>query len=194
MSAFTARQIASLNDKQLLTQLNAVWGTVQSGKGDKGKLLAKYKALVTPADLAKADRSHGRLLFTRTCAACHALFGEGGRIGPELTGGQRSNPEYLLSKLLDPNFAVPRDFQVTILTTTEGRVISGIIARESEQTLTVQTPNERINLAKTDVESRKKTTLSMMPEGQLAQMSETEVRDLIAYLAGPGQVPLPMKK
>ena len=76
----------------------------------------------------------------------------------------------------------------------DGRLISGIIARENDQTLTVQTQNEVLNLAKTEVESRKKSTLSMMPEGLLAQLSEVEIRDLLAYLAGPEQVALPLKK
>jgi putative membrane-bound dehydrogenase-like protein len=195
VSAFTARQIANLNDKQVTAKLNTVWGTVQSvGKSDKLKLLAKYKALATPADLGKADRGRGRVLFVKNCAACHTLFDAGGKIGPDLTGSQRTNPEYILSKMLDPNFAVPRDYQVTVITTTEGRVISGIVARETGQTLTVQTQNETINLAKEDVESRKKTTLSMMPEGMLATLSEAEVRDLLAYLAGPNQVALPQLK
>ena len=195
VSAFTARQIVSLNDKQLVAKLNTVWGTVQPiAKGDKTQLLAKYKALAAPGDLAKADRGHGRSLFVRNCAACHMLFGTGGKIGPELTGAQRTNPEYILSKLLDPNFAVPRDFQVTILTTTEGRVISGIIARETDQTLTVQTQREMLNLAKSDIESRKRAAFSMMPEGLLTQMTAVEIRDLLAYLAGPDQVPLPAGK
>jgi putative membrane-bound dehydrogenase-like protein len=191
VSAYTARQIANLNDKQVTAKLNSVWGTVQAGKGDRTKLMAKYKALVTPDLLAKADRSHGRVLFAKNCAACHTLFGAGGKVGPELTGSQRANPEYILTKVLDPNFAVPRDFQVSIITTTEGRVISGIVARETGQTLTVVTQNETINLAKEDVESRKRTATSIMPEGMLAQLSEVEVRDLIAYLAGPNQVPFP---
>jgi putative heme-binding domain-containing protein len=80
---------------------------------------------------------------------------------------------------------------MSIIETTSGRVLNGIVVKENEQTLTVQTQNEAITLPKSDVQERKKSDLSMMPEGQLAMLSDVEIRDLIAYLAGPGQVPLP---
>jgi putative heme-binding domain-containing protein len=153
--------------------------------------LAKYKSLVPPDALAKADRSHGRALFVKSCANCHVLFGEGGKIGPDLTGSQRTNADYLLTKILDPNAVVAKDFQMTIIETTSGRVLNGIVVKENEQTLTVQTQNEAITLPKSDIQERKKSDLSMMPEGQLGMLSDVEIRDLIAYLAGPGQVPLP---
>jgi putative heme-binding domain-containing protein len=151
----------------------------------------KYKSLVPPAALEKADRAHGRAVFAKTCANCHALFSEGGKIGPELTGAQRANPEYLLTKLLDPNAVVVQDYQMSIIETTAGRVINGIVIKDLDKTITIQTQNEQITLPKSEIQERKKSQLSMMPEGLLAPLSDVEVRDLIAYLGGPGQVPLP---
>lgn len=191
LSAFTARQLVGLNDKRLTDKLTAVWGAIRPTAKDKSVLLAKYKSLVPPDALTKADRGHGRALFVKSCANCHILFGEGGKIGPDLTGSQRTNPEYLLTKILDPSAVVARDYQMTIIETTGGRVINGIVVKENQQTLTVQTQNEAITLPKGDIQERKKSELSMMPEGQLGMLSDVEIRDLIAYLAGPGQVPLP---
>ena len=191
LSAFTARQLLGFKDKRIADKINAVWGTIRSPSQDKTALLARYKALVPPGALEKADRSKGRAVFARTCAACHTLFNEGGKIGPDLTGSQRSNPEYLLTKMLDPSAVVAKDYQVTILTTVNGRVITGIVGKEDGKTVSIQTQNELITLPKGDIEDRQKTTQSIMPEGQLTPLSEAEVRDLIAYLAGPGQVPLP---
>jgi putative heme-binding domain-containing protein len=147
--------------------------------------------MVPPGALAKADRAQGRVLFAKSCAQCHMLFGEGAKIGPDLTGSQRANPEYLLTKLLDPNAVVAKDFQVSVIGTSSGRVVTGIVTKEDDKTVTVQTQNELLTIAKSDIEERKKTGQSMMPEGQLAMLSEKEVRDLIAYLAGAEQVPLP---
>ena len=61
------------------------------------------------------DRSHGRSIFARSCATCHKLFDEGAKIGPELTGAQRANPEYILTKVLDPNAVVGRVWVVVLV-------------------------------------------------------------------------------
>jgi putative heme-binding domain-containing protein len=194
LSPFIARQILAFKDKALSERLNTVWGVIRPPDKDKAALLAKYKSLVPPDALKKADRSAGRAVFVKTCAACHTLFNDGGKIGPDLTGSQRANPEYILSKVLDPNAVVARDFQVTVFSTKDGRVISGIIKAENAKIVTVQTPNEVFNLEKADIEERTRSTQSIMPEGQLAKMTDAEVRDLIAYLGGVQQVPLPGAK
>jgi putative membrane-bound dehydrogenase-like protein len=194
LTPYTARQLLLFNDKQLTARLNKVWGTIRQTAKDRAVLLARYKALVTADALKKADRKNGRLVFGRTCANCHTLFGAGGKIGPDLTGSQRTNPEYILTKVLDPNAVVAQDYQVTRIITVNGRVISGIIKQETDKTVKVQTPTEVVRLSKRDIQERKRLHLSMMPEGQLGQMTDAEVRDLIAYLAGPGQVPLPGKE
>ncbi len=191
LSAFTVRQLLAFQDKRLSERLTKVWGSIRPPSADKTMLLAKYKAMTPPAALKKADRKHGRLLFTRTCAVCHTLFGEGGKIGPDLTGSQRANPEYLLSKLLDPSAVVARDYQMTVVTTAGGRVISGLVKEESDKTLTLQTQNEVLRLDKADIEDRQRSPQSMMPDGLLTPLSSSEVRDLIAYLSGASQVPLP---
>jgi putative heme-binding domain-containing protein len=191
LSPYTARQLLALNDPRLTERLNKVWGTLRPPEKDKAALLSRYKALASPEQRKNADRSHGRAVFARTCATCHTLFNEGARIGPDLTGSQRANPDYVLSKLLDPNAVVARDYQMTVITTRRGRTLSGLVKEENDKTLTVQTPNEVVYLSKADVEERQPSQLSLMPEGLLGTLSEAEVRDLLAYLAGPGQVALP---
>jgi putative heme-binding domain-containing protein len=192
LSSFTARQLLSFNDKNLSEKLTKVWGSIRPTAGDKTKLLSRYLALTPPGALKKADRSHGRALFAHTCAKCHTLFDDGGKIGPDLTGSQRINPEYVLTKVLDPSAVVAKDFQMMIFTLNDGRVVNGLVKQENDKVVTVQTQNELVRLAKADIESRKQSAQSMMPEGQLAPMTDVEVRDLIAYLAGPDQAPLPI--
>jgi hypothetical protein len=69
--------------------------------------------------------------------------------------------------------------------------VQGVIVEETPQTLAVQTPNETLRLPAGDIEARKESGLSMMPEGLLDRLSADAIRDLIAYLASPAQVPLP---
>jgi len=191
LSAFTVRQLLAFKDKKLSDRLTKVWGSIRPPSAEKATLLVKYKAMVPADALKKADRKHGRSLFARTCANCHTLFGEGGKIGPDLTGSQRANPEYLLSKLLDPSAVVARDYQMTVLTMKSGRTISGLVKEESDKTLTMQTQNEVVRLPKSDIEERQRSPQSMMPDGLLTPLRPAEVRDLIGYVSGNGQVPLP---
>ena len=191
LSAFHARQLLALGDKKLTDRLTKVWGSIRPPSRDKAALLAKYKEMVPPDALKHADRRHGRLLFAKNCATCHTLFNDGAKIGPDLTGSQRANPDYLLSKLIDPSAVVARDYQMTVVTTTTGRTISGLVKEESDKTLTMQTQNEVVRLAKSDIEERRRSPQSMMPDGLLTPLSLGEVRDLIAYVSGPDQVPLP---
>jgi putative heme-binding domain-containing protein len=191
LSAFTVRQLLTFNDKKLSERLTKVWGSIRPPSAEKAVLLAKYKAMTPANALKKADRKHGRLLFSRTCAVCHTLFGEGGKIAPDLTGSQRGNPEYLLTKLLDPSAVVARDYQMTVVTTTSGRVLSGLVKEENDKTLTLQTQNEVVRVDKSDIEERRRSEQSMMPDGLLTPLAAAEVRDLIAYLSGSSQVPLP---
>jgi putative heme-binding domain-containing protein len=193
VSAALARQVASLNDKKVSARLEAVWGSVRPASKDKEALLAKYRKLVSAKDLKKADRSAGRVLFEKTCANCHTLFGAGAKIGPELTGSQRANPEYVLRKVLDPHAEVPRDFQVTRLVLNSGRVIAGLIKMESDKVLVVQTPTEELRVPKSDVDTRERQRESLMPDNLLTPLKDQEVRELLAYLGGDGQVPLPKK-
>jgi putative heme-binding domain-containing protein len=127
-------------------------------------------------------------VFQRTCFQCHKLFDGGGDVGPELTGSDRANADYILENVLDPNATVARDYTVTTVATADGRLISGIIREQNDRTLTIQTANERIILAREDIDETKPSNLSMMPEGQLERLSDQEIRDLFAYLAAKGQV------
>jgi len=191
LSAYAVRQLLNLKDKNLTEKIHKVWGTIRPTSQEKKTQLAHYLNVVPPDALKKADRSHGRALFAKNCASCHALFGEGGRIGPELTGSQRDKPEYVLNKVLDPSAVVAKDYQMIVITTGDGRTLSGLIKEENDKALTLQTATEAIRLAKSDIEERRQSTQSLMPDGLLAQLKDEEVRDLIAYLAGAEQVSLP---
>jgi len=191
LTAFTVRQLQALKDKQINDKVAKVWGVLRPASQEKAALMAKYKTLLTPDYLKTADRSQGRHLFARTCVSCHVLFGEGGKIGPELTGSQRANLDYVLENILDPSAVVASDYQVTLVQTKDGRLITGIIKQENDKVVTVQTQNESIPVLKSEIEERTKSAVSMMPEGLLDKLKNEEVRDLVAYLGSPAQVSLP---
>ncbi len=191
VSALTIRQLQALADERVNQRLTAVWGTIRRASADKQAKAEQFKAALTTDALKSANLSHGRAVFAKNCASCHVLFGEGSKIGPDLTGGQRHNLEYVLDNVLDPSAIVPREYQVHILRLADGRVLQGVIAAEDPQTLTVQTANETVSVPTSEIEARKNSPLSMMPEGIFDRLSADEIRDLVAYLASPQQVPLP---
>lgn len=191
MSAFIVRALSDLNDPQVSKKLASVWGTIRPSTGDKAVRIAEYKKKWTPDKLKYADRSNGRLLFSKSCALCHTLFDSGGTLAPNLTGSQRANLDYLLGKVLDPNSVISRDYQMTIVQKKDGQVINGIVSRETPQTITLRTPTEDLILQKSDIGKRKASGTSMMPEGLLDGLTDNDTRDLLAYIASPEQVAMP---
>jgi putative membrane-bound dehydrogenase-like protein len=191
VSAVVARQVLNLKDKQLETRLGKIWGQVRPASQERAALTAKYKSLLTPKKLQAADASKGRTVFAKTCASCHKLYDAGGDIGPALTGSQRANLDYILENVLDPNAVVANEYRVTIIRTTDGRFLNGIIKRETDKAVTVQTANELVVVPKDEIEERRISNVSMMPEGLFDKLTADEVRDLVKYLQSKEQVPMP---
>lgn len=190
ITAFHARQIRAFNDNDLNARLTEVWGDLRDDGGDKVKAIAEWKAKLAPATLAKADLSRGRALYS-LCSACHVLYGEGGKIGPDLTGSGRANLDYLLENILDPGGVVSPDYRMSIVTMKDGRALTGVVSAQNERTITLRTLTESLTLDRADVAKQEVSSVSMMPEGLLQALTPEQARDLIAYLMHPVQVPLP---
>jgi putative heme-binding domain-containing protein len=191
VSALVIRQLQALDDKSVSDRLAKVWGEVRPASAEKQQRIAAFKEQLSPESLKQADLSRGRAIYAKTCATCHKLFDEGNRIGPELTGSQRTNLDYVLDNVLDPSAIVPREYKANILRLADGRVVQGVILEETPQTLVVQTANETLRIPPGEIEARKESGLSMMAEGLFDRLSAEEIRDLVGYLASPQQVPLP---
>lgn len=182
MTAYCVRQIQSLGDRDLNETLSKHWGGLRETSNDKAKQIRSIKNWLSDEKLDQADMVRGEQLFTKHCASCHQLFGNGGKIGPDITGAQRHNLDYMLENIVDPSAAVAKDYQMEVLLTVDGRSATGLIASETEQSITLQTVNERLVFPASDIEDRRKSKLSIMPDGLLDPLSENEVRDLMGYL------------
>ena len=191
ISAFHARQIADFGDEALAERLAKLWGQVRVSDAEKKELIAKWRGELSPEVLAAADRSRGRGLFARDCASCHVLFGEGRKLGPDLTGSNRKNLDYLLENVVDPGASVGADFRAVSFVLGDGRAVTGVISAADDRTLTVQTAQAQVVLDKNDIAEQSVQAQSLMPDGLLSKLSAEDVRDLVAYLVSPDQVPLP---
>jgi putative heme-binding domain-containing protein len=191
LSAAQARQIRGLGDDALVGQLSEIWGEVRDSSAEAQVLMQQWKARLTPEMLSAADRGHGRVVYSRFCANCHRLHGQGGVIGPDLTGSGRQNLDYLLGNIISPSDVVPADFRISVVALLDGRVFNGLIVTSTERTITLQTPTDRSIIDRKSIAEVRPSTLSLMPDGLLKTISDDQFRDLLAYLMHPTQVPLP---
>ncbi len=186
------RQLRNLNDAKIDAKIAAVWGTVRDTPADRKKLIADWtKKLNAPQQV---DLGAGRAVFNKVCQQCHTLYGVGAKTGPEITGANRSDLGYLLENIFDPSAVIPKEYAATKLDLTDGRVLTGIIKEETKTTLTVITATETLTVAVADVDKRTPSPLSMMPDDLTKQLSEPDLRNLVAYLRYPSQVPMLLTK
>lgn len=187
VSAFAARQLQRVIGPAFVD----FWGPIAQLDDEKQADLAKFKRLLTDEVLARANVGHGRAVFERTCSACHQLYGTGGNIGPDLTGSNRANLDYILTEIIIPSEVMQDGYHLVTVTTRDGRTLAGNAAAEDDQQLTLRLIGQDTVIPKAEILSREKSPVSMMPEGLLKTLSNDEVRDLIAYLRTTQQVPLP---
>jgi putative membrane-bound dehydrogenase-like protein len=183
LSTYTARQLRNLGDPRILAKVNEIWGEVRLTSDEQKRRIDETKKRLSPATVRQANIKSGLANFEKNCANCHTIFGKGGKIGPDLTGAQRTNLDYLLENMIDPSAAVSRDYQMEIITTDAGRVVTGLVVAETGISITVQAINDRLVLPKEEIDDRQKSKLSMMPTGLLDKMSPEEIRDLIGFLS-----------
>ena len=193
LPADIVRQLRAHGVKDINATLDKVWGVSRSTPAAKLAEIAKYKKLLEAKVNRPVDLPRGRALFQRTCGQCHKLYGQGGEIGPDITGSNRNNLDYLLTNILDPNAEIPNDYRTTILHTKDNRVLVGVIRRSEGQSVTIAMPAEVVTVAKRDVAAIDPQDFSMMPEGLVLALKVDELRDLVAYLRGSRQVALPEK-
>lgn len=191
LSAYQVRQMNAFGDDELAEKIRSTWGEIRESSAERTAKVEHLKESLTAAVLSKADLSHGRALFAKSCGKCHQLFGDGGKIGPILTGANRTNMHYLTENIIDPSAVVSKDFRMSVLILADGRVLSGLVTESTDRIVKLETPTETYVIATEDIEEREITPQSPMPEGLLDQLSEDDIRDLFAYLQSPSQVPLP---
>lgn len=190
VSPFLLRQMQLLDKGSLNEQILSLWPDQRLIAADRVELIAKYRDQLDESTRAAAELPNGRMLFEKNCAKCHKLFGQGGAIGPELTGAQRSNLNYLLENIVDPSATLATNFRMSIILRNDGRVVSGVIGEQTDRTITVQTPTEKVTINRADIDEIQPSKLSLMPDGLFNTLKPNEVRDLIGYLMSPQQVPL----
>lgn len=143
-------------------------------------------------DLSGRNYAKGRKLFAAgQCFACHRFAGEGGAVGPDLTGlAGRFSPRDILESIVHPSKTISDQYGSVRIITLDGRVVVGRIVNLSGDSYRVQTnmldPGALTNVDRTQIDEIEPSPISMMPEGLLDTMTAEEIKDLMAYLLSRG--------
>ena len=175
------RRLLGTKDAALTRLVKERWGTIREGRNPgREQVIGDVRALLrkTPGDART-----GVKVFQRLCAQCHKLYGEGQDVGPEITLNGRSSYEQLLSNVFDPSLVIGSAYQGTTVATTDGRVLTGLLAEKSPERVVLKMPGGKVEaIPAGEVEELKVSLLSLMPEDVEKQLQPQEIADLFAYL------------
>lgn len=164
------------------------WGTVRAGTPEEK--LATMRRYSNDVRAAAGDAIAGRVLFRQHCGTCHQLYGEGGRVGPDLTTANRTDREFLLASLVDPGSVIRAPYQGFQALTRDGRIFQGVIQeQDAAQVTLLDAKASPQRIAREDLESLEPMANSVMPEGLLEKLTPQELRDLFAYLESKEPLP-----
>jgi len=150
---------------------------------------AARQATLTAA--SGGNKALGKPIFEKVCANCHKFGAVGKEIGPELTAiaATRKRPE-IIESMLFPSKIIADQYKPDLIQTKDGDIVSGLVIKENARAVTLVTsdhPEKPIEVLKSQIQARKKSSVSAMPEGLLDTYTNDQVLGLIAFLlAGPG--------
>jgi putative membrane-bound dehydrogenase-like protein len=146
---------------------------------DRAKVVANYASVST----LKGDAQRGHTLFAQQCTICHRLKNEGMEVGPDLAMVADKPDDWLLTAILDPNAAVEPRYQALLIKLKNGTELSGIIADETANNLTLKLPGgAEFPVLRADIAEEKPTGRSLMPDGMETVLKPQDVADVIAWL------------
>lgn len=173
-----------------LTKALATAGQIKAGP----RTLSSEEMLALATKVTESGDPHrGEDVYRRarlTCMKCHALGGAGGIIGPELRSlGATAPIDYIVESLINPNAKVKEGYNTTLVVTAEGKVISGIKVRETDEELIVRDAEGReLGIALDDIDFEEPGQ-SLMPAGLVDELPENDLVDLVAFLKALGTKP-----
>jgi putative heme-binding domain-containing protein len=146
---------------------------------ERNSVLENYRGALELA----GDATRGREAFRKTCAACHRLEGVGYELGPNLAAMKARGAEAILVNVIDPNREANPQFINYVVTTTDGRSVTGLMAAETATSITLRRGEGAEDaVLRTEIDEISATGLSLMPEGLEQQLDQQALADVIAYV------------
>ena len=176
----TVRRLTVYKDDRLSSLIPKHWGSVEGATtAEMQSLIEKYSTILAGA----GDPYPGKKLYMQSCGKCHTLHAMGGKIGPDLTTYKRDDLRQMLLHIVNPSAEIREGFETQIAFLDDGRVVTGFLVEQDPQTLTLRSPDgQTIALQRSEIDELIKSRKSLMPEGQLKDLTDEQVRNLFAYL------------
>ncbi len=133
------------------------------------------------------DISRGREIFAKVCGKCHQIGDIGHEVGPDLASVTNRTKEDLLLQILDPNAYIVPGYEEYAVETTDGRLVTGVMAKESATTITLRRAGaEEEIILRNNITRLRSLSVSQMPEDLEQGMSLRDMADLLQFLKSLG--------
>jgi putative heme-binding domain-containing protein len=176
------RRLQASRDPEVVRMSRELWGTVREGYNEQRTLVVGQ--MRNFLHKTPGDPSAGQKVFAKLCAQCHKIYGEGQDVGPDITLNGRNDFDQLISNVFDPNLVIGAGYQATTVATTDGRVLTGLLAEDSKERVVLKTQGGKVEaVPRAEVEEMKTSPISLMPEDVENQLTPREIADLFSYLA-----------
>jgi putative heme-binding domain-containing protein len=175
------RRLGRNKDAEIADRVKKIWGTIRERRNpNRERVVNRMKDLI---HATTGDPVAGQAVFTRLCAQCHKIHGEGNDVGPDLTSNGRNDFDQLVSNVFDPSLVIGPGYQATTIATTDGRVLTGLLAEAGDDRVVLKIQGGKVEtIARGQIDEMKTSTLSLMPEEIEKQFSPQEIADLFAFL------------
>lgn len=175
------RRLALQQNEEIDALVRKHWGSIQAGTPEEK--LAEIRRLNNDLRASEGNEKAGHQLYTKHCGVCHQLYGEGNKIGPDLTQANRSDRLFLLTSIVDPNAQIRKEFLNYVVVTEDGRVVNGLLAEDAENHITLlDAKNQKITIQREEIDEMQASKTSLMPENILKPLKPQELCDLFKYL------------
>lgn len=175
------RKLLASKDADLKNRVIATWGTIRDERNpQREQVIADMRRLIRKSE---GNPHEGQKIFAKVCGQCHKIYGAGAEVGPDITLNGRSSFEQLLSNVFDPSLVIGASYQARTIVTTEGRVLTGLVAEDNDQRVILKVQGGKLETIPRDqIEESKISALSMMPEDLEKQLKPQEIADLFAFI------------
>lgn len=183
---------SELSGEALLTKSGNDLVSGPQPKGPGRRWTVEEALPLVDGGLVNRNFEQGKMMYDATrCSSCHAMRGEGGSIGPDITQlGTRFTAKDMLESIIEPNKVVSDQYAATVFTMKDGSSILGRLTNENDSTYFISqnpfAPEVIREIPKQEVASTKYSYISVMYPGLINRVNEEELKDLMAYLMTGG--------
>ncbi len=174
-------QFQQLNNATINSSLEKLWPDVKPVS--TGKKEQSMERIITALNRGTGDEFSGKILYSSLCGSCHRLFNEGGTLGPDLTGYDRNNINYLVLNIVDPNADIREGYVNYRIVKKDGGTLMGTIVNRGGETITLKSfSGEKYTIINDQIKTMEAQQTSLMPERLVDNLTDQQLRDLFSYI------------